>query len=414
MFRHPRSSDKVMQQLIYCNEKNEKLKVIQITEEGRYGGPQSRITKVAGLLKDMGVETTVICPVFESDIFLNELKKTDVSHITMRLHRMTLQLDHLAGFVLGFIPEVLFLRKVIKDHKSDLIHCNGCWQLKGMIAARLSGTDAQVIYHLNDTRTLSPIKFIFSFLARRWVNAFISSCQRANDYYLSANTLKNKRSFIIPPPVNTTQFNPDIVISCPEITKLPGLKIITVCNICRGKGLDELISLCDRMSISYPQQPLSFCVIGPIHKSQATYFSQLKRKIIQKEITNFYFLGGTDNVASALKAADIYICASHFESGPMTVWEAMAMGKPILSTDVGDVKGYLKKGRCGFCVPVGDVQAMKEKLTILINDQVSRKKLGKNARIFAVENLDLKICAQKHAFVYKKLVAEKNDFKERG
>ena len=91
-----------------CPEKK-KLTVINITEEGRYGGPQSRIAKVAGVLKDMGVETTVVCPVIDSDILVSELQKIGVSYIHTRLHRMTLQLSHLIGFVIFFFPEVLLL-----------------------------------------------------------------------------------------------------------------------------------------------------------------------------------------------------------------------------------------------------------------------------------------------------------------
>lgn len=384
-----------------------KLKVLNITEEGRYGGPQSRITKVAGLLKDMGVETTVVCPVFDSDNFLNELKENGVSHIPMRLHRMTLQLSHLIGFVVFFVPEVLSLRSVLLKNQIDLIHCNGCWQVKGMLAARLAGTDAQVIYHLNDTRTRPVIKYVFSFLARHLVDAFMPACQRSKEYYITDKRLKKKKYFITPAPVDTEKFYPETVIADSKVEKLPGLKIMTVCNIHRGKGIDELIDVCGEVTKSHPQQPFSFVVVGPVHKNHLHYFSELKKKIKEKHLQNFYFLGGTNDVQKALRAADIYVCVSHFESSPMAVWEAMAMGKPVVSTDVGDVKIYLEKGKCGFCVPVGDVQAMKEKLGILINDQHIRTKMGKNARIFAVKNLDLKICARKHAFFYKKLVAEK-------
>lgn len=386
---------------------NKKIKVLNITEEGRYGGPQSRITKVAGLLKDMGVETTVVCPVFDSENFVNELKENGVPYIPMRLHRMTLQLRHLIGFVVFFVPEVLSLRSALLKNQSDIIHCNGCWQLKGMLAARLAGTDAQVIYHLNDTRTQPVIKYVFSFLARHLVDAFMPASQRSKEYYINDKGLKKKKYFITPAPVDTEKFDPETVISDPSVEKLPGLKIITVCNINRGKGIDELIDVCDEVTKSYPEQPLSFAVIGPVHKNHLNYFSELKKKIKEKNLQNFYFLGGTNNVQTTLKAADIYVCVSHFESSPMAVWEAMAMGKPVVSTDVGDVKIYLEKGQCGFCVPVKDVQAMKDKLAILINDQDIRKKMGKNARVFTVKNLDLKICAQKHAFFYKKLVEEK-------
>jgi len=45
------SSDTIMRSL---EEKKRRIKVVNITEEGRYGGPQSRIAKVAALLKDIG------------------------------------------------------------------------------------------------------------------------------------------------------------------------------------------------------------------------------------------------------------------------------------------------------------------------------------------------------------------------
>ncbi len=127
---------------------------------------------------------------------------------------------------------------------------------------------------------------------------------------------------------------------------------------------------------------------------------------------NFYFIGSSNNVPAALKAADIFVCASHSESGPMTVWEAMSMGMPILSTDVGDVKSFLEQAQCGLCVPVSNVKEMADKFSLLIHDEALRIKMGKNARKFAVENLDLKICAQKHAFFYQKLVEENRNAKK--
>ena len=395
---------------IHLGKKN--LKVINITEEGRYGGPQSRITKVAGILKGMGVETTVICPVIDSDILVNELKKTGVSFVPIRLHRMTLELSHLIGFVLFFIPEVLSLRKLLVENKSDLIHCNGCWQIKGMLAAKLAKTGAPVIYHLNDTNTWPVIKTVFTFLASRMVDAFMPACQRSKDYYLKGSPLEGKQSYITPAPVDTDRFHPDTVTADAGIAKLPGIKIMTVCNINRGKGLEELIAVCEVLSKQFPPLALSFCAVGPVHKNHSPYFEKLEQKIKEKHIENFYFTGPTNNVPAALKAADIYICASHFESSPMAVWEAMAMGKPVVSTDVGDVKTYLEQGQCGFCVPVGNTKETANKISILLQDKAIRTKMGRNAREFAVKNLDLKICARKHAVFYRKLAGEKRNIKK--
>lgn len=383
------------------------LKIINITEEGRYGGPQSRIVKVAVLLQDIGVGTTVVCPLIDSSIFLNELQKNDVDHIPISMHRMTLQLGHLVGYVFGFLSEVYLLRTILKKYPVDVIHCNGCWQLKGMIAARLAKTRAPVVYHLNDTHTRKIIKTLFTFLARRFVDGFIPACERSRDYYLKGTPLVDKPCCIIPAPVDTVLFNPDIVQADARIERLPGLKLITVCNVNRGKGLDVLIDVCDALAASLPPQAVSFCVVGPAHKNHAAYLVELKNKIAERHLDNFHFMGGTDNVAAALKAADMYLCVSRFESSPMAVWEAMAMAKPIVSTDVGDVKDYLERGRCGFCVPVGDVEQMKDRVLALVQDKGLREEMGRKAREFAVNNLDLKICAQKHAAFYRMIADQK-------
>jgi glycosyltransferase involved in cell wall biosynthesis len=383
------------------------IKVANITEEGRYGGPQSRIAKVARILNKMGVKTTVICPSIDSRIMMNELHDSDVSYIAIRMHRMTLQLRHLIGYILFFIPEVFALKNILQKNDFDIIHCNGCWQLKGMLAAKLAKSRAIVVYHLNDTHTRNIIKKVFTFLARRMVNAFIPASERSREYYLYGNTLNEKPSVIIPAPVNTKIFNPDVVSVDPKIAKLSGLKVVTVCNVNRGKGLDELVALCDEISKRYPQNMVSFCVVGPARKNYADYLTELKNTLKEKELSNFYFMGGTDNVPAALKAADMYACVSHFESSPMAVWEAMAMGLPIVSTDVGDVKTFLEEGQCGFCLPVGDVIGMADKLSILIQDKALRKEMGKKSRKFAVENLDLEMCAEKHAFFYRELLHQK-------
>ena len=89
------------------------------------------------------------------------------------------------------------------------------------------------------------------------------------------------------------------------------------------------------------------------------------------------------------------------------------MGKPVVSTDVGDVKSYFEKEECGFCVAVGDVNDMADKVSLLIEDKNMRTNMGKSARKFAVKNLDLRICAQKHALFYKSVAAEHRSGKRR-
>ena len=89
----------------------------------------------------------------------------------------------------------------------------------------------------------------------------------------------------------------------------------------------------------------------------------------------------------------------------MTVLEAMAMEKAIVSTDVGLVSTYLKDGETGFVVPVKDPVSMAEKVKILVENPDLRESFGKKARQTVQKELDISITAGKHKAFYEKVTA---------
>jgi glycosyltransferase involved in cell wall biosynthesis len=71
-----------------------------------------------------------------------------------------------------------------------------------------------------------------------------------------------------------------------------------------------------------------------------------------------HFLGFRDDVPAILSLSDIMILPSISDAMPMTVLEAMALGVPVVATDVGDVRVTLAD-KAGICVPVGDPEAFE-------------------------------------------------------
>jgi glycosyltransferase involved in cell wall biosynthesis len=111
-----------------------------------------------------------------------------------------------------------------------------------------------------------------------------------------------------------------------------------------------------------------------------------------------------DNVQSFLAGADIFVCSSITEAGPMTVWEAMSMGKAVVTTDVGSVRQYIEDGISGYIVPVGDTKALINKVQDLILSPELAKRMGMVAREVAKEKLDVLPAAQKYADFYKQVL----------
>jgi glycosyltransferase involved in cell wall biosynthesis len=376
------------------------LRIINLTEEGRWGGPQARIALIAKRLQRNGIETLVVAPNRDSNEFHRRLHQLGVRHKLLNLHRLTKERAILWRYFIFFGPEVLQLVRLIQDESVNIIHCNGAWQIKGILAGWLG--KRKIIWHLNDTRKSTILNITYRLLARL-VDAFIVSSVRTKDCYFSGDSQsKDKRYCVIQAPVDTDLFNPESVKPAEDLLRSNNLKILTVANISPGKGMEDFIDMAH--VLVQKGHTVEFLIAGAHSASQRHYIETLKEKIRHYGLGNIRFLGSRVDIASVLQAADIYVCSSWTESSPMSVWEAMSMAKPIVSTDVGDVAHYILDGENGFIVPPGDPAALAEKVEVLIGNPELRKNFGNLAREVARRNLDVQIAAQKHESFYRLLV----------
>lgn len=95
-----------------------------------------------------------------------------------------------------------------------------------------------------------------------------------------------------------------------------------------------------------------------------------------------HFLGYRDDVPAVLACADLMIQPSAADAMPMTVLEAMALGVPVVATDVGDVRAMLAD-RAGLCVPAGDPAALARACGELLGDAERRRRMGEAGREIA-------------------------------
>jgi len=274
--------------------------------------------------------------------------------------------------------------------------------MKAILAGKLAG--AKIVWHLNDTELPRILKIIFN-LVGSLSDGFIVAGSGVYQYYLNGNRLQKKKFIEIQAPVDTARLNPENVVESELISKDKGIKIMTMGTINPTKRMEDFIyvaSILDKKN-----NRLYFYIVGAELDSQKQYMNQLKELVKYYGLNNISFLGACNDIPSILKAIDIYVCTSETEASPMSVWEAMAMEKAIVSTDVGDVSCYIRNGENGFVVPVGDVDALAEKVGILIEDKNLRHEFGKLARITAIKELDLEICANKHRKFYMEILGRK-------
>jgi len=148
---------------------------------------------------------------------------------------------------------------------------------------------------------------------------------------------------------------------------------IFVGRLSKEKGVDILIDAW--RDIDYP---LKIVGDGP-----------LLAKLREKTTPRISFEGSLPHVDSLQQVSQsgfFMLPSVWYEGCPMTLIEAMALGKPVIASDLGPRQEMVKDGYNGFLYPPHDVNALQRKVMELIENPALRDQMGCNARSTYVEN----------------------------
>ncbi|MCF6296765.1 MAG: glycosyltransferase family 4 protein [Flavobacteriaceae bacterium] len=95
------------------------------------------------------------------------------------------------------------------------------------------------------------------------------------------------------------------------------------------------------------------------------------------------FTGAVNNVDYYLSFADIGVFPSYKEGLPLALLEQLAMGIPMITSDIEELTDIISDGENGLVYELGSTEDLLEKIEELIADAELRKKLGENAKILA-------------------------------
>jgi L-malate glycosyltransferase len=88
------------------------------------------------------------------------------------------------------------------------------------------------------------------------------------------------------------------------------------------------------------------------------------------------FLGFRQDVETIYRVARVFVLTSESEGLPISMLEAMSAGVPPVVSDVGEIGGFIEDGKTGFLFPTGDVDALTERVSILLRDDSLRQSMG--------------------------------------
>jgi N,N'-diacetylbacillosaminyl-diphospho-undecaprenol alpha-1,3-N-acetylgalactosaminyltransferase len=101
----------------------------------------------------------------------------------------------------------------------------------------------------------------------------------------------------------------------------------------------------------------------------------------ESQSPNFRWLGWRNDVKEILSVSDVVLLLSNLGEGlPRSLLEGMAMGKPVIATNVIGCKDVIEEGKNGFLVGVGNINEIAALLIKLSLDPSLRKSIGMYAR----------------------------------
>lgn len=93
-----------------------------------------------------------------------------------------------------------------------------------------------------------------------------------------------------------------------------------------------------------------------------------------------HYIGFRQDIEQVYAAADLLVCPSDFESFGIANLEALACGKPVVSTNRGGPLETLRQGETGFLLDPGDIAGFAQAVTRLLRDKDLREKMGRAGR----------------------------------
>lgn len=217
---------------------------------------------------------------------------------------------------------------------------------------------------------------------------------------------------IIPPGVDLERFHP---IDKTEAKREVGIpcgdkNIMFAGRIEPLKGIDTLIQAMALIRQRHPQVIENTCVaiIGgdPWSDSPDAEMERLQALRQDLDIHDFVlFLGAKDQdvLPNYYAAAEMVVMPSHYESFGMVALEAMAMGRPVIASEVGGLAYLIQDGITGYHVPSRDPEALAERIFELLTNPACREDMGRAARLSA-ERFDWAIIARRMVALYQNLL----------
>jgi len=165
----------------------------------------------------------------------------------------------------------------------------------------------------------------------------------------------------------------------------PSLSFLLIARLLKDKGIYEYVEAARIIKQTHPE--VKFRLVGFIDNNPSAISEQDLNGWVEEGIIEF--LGYLHDVRPAIEDSSVYVLPSYHEGTPHSVLQAMAMGRPIITTDTSGCRETVNDGENGFLIPVKEVPALVESIEQFIRQPVLIESMGLASRRIAEQKYDV-------------------------
>lgn len=389
------------------------MKILMINNLGTlHGGAEAMIFQLKNNLENEGHTVRVLAGSEQG----SGKKIADASFLTFRQNSFIFRAMYI------FNPfALLALKRELRDFRPDIVHLHTISKASPFILALLKKYPTVLTIHdhslfdptrIEDVPLMQPYRETFSdyfidrpslrfylekfrfFILRRLADNvdtvfvcsdFYAHCARESGIFKNIKTLHN--GIILPP-------------SSPIMNHK---NILFVGRLSEEKGVRVLLKAAALIKNSHPDMKL--CIAGEGEQKKA--LEKLATKLGIEDITRFPGHKNADEIIELYRQSSLAVVPSFYPDNLPTVCiEAMAIGRPVIASNIGGLPELVKDGETGFLFTPGDADKLAESIDRLLSDFELIQKMGEAGRKKAEEEFEGKTYTYKTFLEYDRLNKE--------
>ncbi len=343
-------------------------------------------------------------------VSLVSLRKKDLSEETLDALGVDIAYLERSKFDPLTLPALL---KIVDAKRIDVLHLHGYGATTfGRLAGALRGIPTIVHEHANLTST-PWFQQVADRLLAPFTDIALAVSQSTFEFVVGARKIPASRTRVVYLGVPLEEFSrprsaDEIAAARQELGIAAGdFAIGTITRLHDSKGNSYLVDAAARVCRERPAARFFLVGEGPLLpalQGQAAALGLGDR---------FVFAGFKRDVAAVLSAFDLSVFPSLWEGTPITAFEALAMGKPIVSTDADGLLDILTPDHDAVIVPVRDAEALAAKIVWAMDHPGDRERLSENARRTG-RQYDINVFVRKMERLYRLLHEVSRSTKRQG